>query len=428
MTELINLTTYNDMKRSHLILIFATMTSLCAATAAAQEALERIHIGVKGAWHGTTARYSNLGPTIPDPSMLSSGDFGLFAEFETGQKGFFSIRPELMFLRRGSKINGIPFSSASQSADYLLNAKYTDLRVPLILNFGKRSGIRPYIFIAPVLGFVRGGTIEMNGLFSPEGIPVPRSIDVGKSNIASMLFAGDFGVGVKFPIHIGCTDMHLGVEFSYEYGFTDTYSPKEKNGEVCCGCALMPGYNISDVSGTRRFTAFDVGLTASVPLSVFTCKRKSPKPRPEAKRKEKEVVVPVKKRKSCYTLEEIVEFINRGESVKGKSICAIDLINFEHGKSTLTADSRTYLNKIATLLKNTGMSVEVKGHTDSTGSDDVNMRLSKRRAEAVYQYLVQRGVKRANLSYSYYGETQPIATNDTEEGRRTNRRVEFEFK
>ena len=418
----------NNMNIKRILLLTFGLTALTISPVRAQSALDRIHIGFKGTWHGTMTHYSNLGANIPDPKMLNNGNFGIFAEFETSESGFFSIRPELMFLQRGTKIQDIPFS-AVQHADYLLKAKYTDIRVPLILNFGKRTGVRPYIFIAPVLGLVRGGTIEMNGLLSPQGVPVPRSIDVGKSNIASAYFAGDIGAGVKFPIKIGSNAMHVGIDLTYEHGFTDTYSPKEKNGEVCCGCSLMPGYNISDISGTRKFTSFEVGAHVSIPLSIFKGGGKKKEARPIVKREQRSKPVPVApKRKSCYDLEEILELIDKGESVKGKTLCAIDQINFDTGKSTIKASSRTYLNKLATLIINTGMKVEVKGHTDSTGSDEVNMRLSKQRAEAVYNYLIQRGVVSKKLSYSYYGETRPIDSNDTEAGRRMNRRVEFEFK
>ncbi|MBR6015808.1 MAG: OmpA family protein, partial [Prevotella sp.] len=75
-----------------------------------------------------------------------------------------------------------------------------------------------------------------------------------------------------------------------------------------------------------------------------------------------------------------------------------------------------------------GISMEVKGHTDDRGADDYNMELSKKRAQAVYNYMIQRGVSRSKLTYSYYGKTQPIESNETDEGRRMNRRVEFEIK
>ena len=69
--------------------------------------------------------------------------------------------------------------------------------------------------------------------------------------------------------------------------------------------------------------------------------------------------------------------------------------------------------------------VQIGGHTDNVGSDSYNMQLSERRAQAVADYLAGRGVDRARLSTVAYGETRPVATNDTPDGRQQNRRVEI---
>ena len=69
------------------------------------------------------------------------------------------------------------------------------------------------------------------------------------------------------------------------------------------------------------------------------------------------------------------------------------------------------------------MSVEAQGHTDSQGSDAYNLRLSQQRAESVREYLVSQGVEPGRITARGYGESQPIASNDTADGRATNRRV-----
>lgn len=86
-----------------------------------------------------------------------------------------------------------------------------------------------------------------------------------------------------------------------------------------------------------------------------------------------------------------------------------------------------YLDLLAKILKQTGLKVEIKGHTDNVGSALSNMQLSQNRAIAVRDYLIARGVERTNLTCSYYGMSRPIADNSTEEGRFMNRRVEFEL-
>ena len=111
----------------------------------------------------------------------------------------------------------------------------------------------------------------------------------------------------------------------------------------------------------------------------------------------------------------------------GLTICAVDAINFDFGKSSIKRESYPYLQQVARILISTNSRVEVKGHTDNVGSDDYNMELSRKRAKAVRDHLIRQGVKKENLEYSYYGSTKPLTTNDTDEGRTLNRRVEFEI-
>jgi OOP family OmpA-OmpF porin len=103
-------------------------------------------------------------------------------------------------------------------------------------------------------------------------------------------------------------------------------------------------------------------------------------------------------------------------------------IEFEFDSSKLTEDSYPTLNQIASILKDnpTWGSLKVKGHTDSTGPKAYNQKLSERRAQAVKDYLVSQGVSASVITTEGYGETQPIASNDTAAGRAQNRRVEFE--
>ena len=74
------------------------------------------------------------------------------------------------------------------------------------------------------------------------------------------------------------------------------------------------------------------------------------------------------------------------------------------------------------------MKIELGGHTDSKGSDEYNMKLSASRAQAVVDYLATHGIDKNRLTSNGYGETKPMDTNDTEEGRQLNRRTEFEIK
>ena len=101
-------------------------------------------------------------------------------------------------------------------------------------------------------------------------------------------------------------------------------------------------------------------------------------------------------------------------------------VNFDNDQATLRPDASAALDRAAESLKQWGnVKVEVAGHTDAKASDDYNMQLSERRANAVRDYLIGKGVAADRLSAKGYGESQPVADNDTEEGRAKNRRVEL---
>lgn len=99
---------------------------------------------------------------------------------------------------------------------------------------------------------------------------------------------------------------------------------------------------------------------------------------------------------------------------------------FETGSAELKNESLTELNRLKKLLEeNSAMNIQVGGHTDDVGSEEDNLNLSENRAKSVYVYLVNGGISERRLSYKGFGETKPIASNDTEEGRKKNRRTEF---
>lgn len=101
-------------------------------------------------------------------------------------------------------------------------------------------------------------------------------------------------------------------------------------------------------------------------------------------------------------------------------------VNFDFDKATLRQEDITIINRDAASLEEWGnVNIEVAGHTDSRGSDEYNMNLSQQRAEAVRNYLVSKGIAADRLSAKGYGESQPVAGNDTDEGRFKNRRVEL---
>lgn len=101
-------------------------------------------------------------------------------------------------------------------------------------------------------------------------------------------------------------------------------------------------------------------------------------------------------------------------------------VNFKTDSAELTSESLAILDGVSgTLVANPGIKVEVAGHTDSDGDDAYNKDLSQRRSESVVSYLAGKGVPAENMSAKGYGEEQPIAGNDSAEGKAQNRRVEL---
>lgn len=105
---------------------------------------------------------------------------------------------------------------------------------------------------------------------------------------------------------------------------------------------------------------------------------------------------------------------------------AFDNLEFEVAKDVILAGSFTSLDELAgVLMKKPTWKLEISGHTDNAGDDESNLVLSKKRAEAVRNYLVSKGIDATRFVINYFGETKPIADNSTAEGRAKNRRVEM---
>ncbi|MCK5795518.1 MAG: OmpA family protein [Anaerolineales bacterium] len=99
---------------------------------------------------------------------------------------------------------------------------------------------------------------------------------------------------------------------------------------------------------------------------------------------------------------------------------------FAVNKSDIRSEAHPLLNEAVKILKeNPGIRVEIQGHTDSTGAEAYNQMLSEKRAGAIKAYLVKEGIDADRLDGKGYGESDPIASNDTAEGRQKNRRVRF---
>lgn len=103
-------------------------------------------------------------------------------------------------------------------------------------------------------------------------------------------------------------------------------------------------------------------------------------------------------------------------------------IFFDFNRASLRPESKAELERLYDLLKrNPNLHIRIRGHTDNIGSEEYNLKLSAERAQAVVDYLIQRGISPNRLESEGLGESEPIDTNDTEAGRQNNRRTEFEI-
>src|SRR6185437_555351 len=101
-------------------------------------------------------------------------------------------------------------------------------------------------------------------------------------------------------------------------------------------------------------------------------------------------------------------------------------IRFESGRSSLDPDSAGLLDRLVeTALRCPTANIEVAGHTDADGDNTANQALSEKRAQAVVDYLVKAGLPASQFTATGYGSTQPVAANDSDEGKARNRRIEF---
>lgn len=107
-------------------------------------------------------------------------------------------------------------------------------------------------------------------------------------------------------------------------------------------------------------------------------------------------------------------------------ITTFEHVQFRSDSDVILERSHPMLDEVAAVLKaNPGMRVRIEGHTDDQGDDEYNLELSRRRAQSVRRYLIDKGVDADQVEAEGYGETRPVASNATKAGRRKNRRVEF---
>jgi outer membrane protein OmpA-like peptidoglycan-associated protein len=124
-------------------------------------------------------------------------------------------------------------------------------------------------------------------------------------------------------------------------------------------------------------------------------------------------------------LEQELEELEARDTDRGLVLTLGDVL-FDTGQATLKPGAATTIDRLAQFMRDyPERSVRIEGHTDAAGSDDANQGLSERRAQAVREALLQRGLDAARIATLGYGEARPVASNETPGGRQQNRRVEI---
>ena len=134
----------------------------------------------------------------------------------------------------------------------------------------------------------------------------------------------------------------------------------------------------------------------------------------------------VKKQAQAQLPNATVETVKDANNLDAVKVTFDSGILFATNKADLNQTSKKELNNLANIMKqNSDVSIDVRGYTDSTGSDAINQPLSVNRAQSVANYLTQNGVKYSQMkNVNGYGSSNPVASNETAEGRQQNRRVE----
>jgi len=123
--------------------------------------------------------------------------------------------------------------------------------------------------------------------------------------------------------------------------------------------------------------------------------------------------------------EQLNSILQTRDSARGLIVSMSDVL-FDTGKFSLKPGAREKLAKVAgILLAYPGLNIEVGGYTDNVGGDEMNQKLSENRAGSVRDYLVQQGVTTNSVSARGFGNTLPVASNESSAGRQQNRRVEL---
>lgn len=333
---------------------------------------------------------------LPDGTTVSEKELktGFLAGLIWGYATDGSLRPELELSHRGNKIKRVdvygntPGESNKGHGREDLDAAFGNLWLDLF----KSSGLHPYL----------GGGAG----YARFAIKNPGNENIELRDDHDGVFVWQAGGGIGFDL-----SPHWMLSLDYRYLRTDraTFKP-------------VPN---SDAEARSRYEAQSGLLSLRYFFGV-------PAPEPVPPVFEPVVVVPVIEPAPppppppapCEVPADgqpiILDGCKRGDTVVLRGV------NFNFDKATLTLNAQTVLDQLTDALnKRPDIKIEIDGHTDAKGSENYNQALSQRRADSVRGYLVGKGIAGERLSTKGFGESKPVADNETDAGRELNRRVEI---
>ncbi len=182
----------------------------------------------------------------------------------------------------------------------------------------------------------------------------------------------------------------------------------------------------ADAAAARAKAEADAAATkAAAEQESLRAKEEAARTEAERARLEAERAEREKQELRARLLEQFNRILETRDTPRGLVVTMADVL-FDTGKYDLRAIAREKLARLSGIvLAHPGLVLQVEGHTDSTGSDELNQKLSERRAGTTRDYLIQQGLAESGITAAGFGETMPVADNGTADGRQKNRRVEI---
>lgn len=399
------------------VMLLVTMTS-----ATLGQSLRAPHwlLGLKGGGMATDMEYTNRVYDIYSHTPILDLGAGAFLKYRHSHRLGFLL--DLQYNGGGTHLEW-------SDVTYQLNYRYLDARLVLALHLGKdRARLSPYLIAGPVVGTTMRGQIHYESMYT-----APFVTPLQKGEFAAFNMGVYGGVGIDIPFYWGYKESVFSLEVGIRRGLTDTFTGNEKSefSNILNPEPNIPLYTMERLPGCLE-------LMARIAIPIHAKKKSEPSHAQSVSSKVESVVEEYPQEaayvgfddeyqsKECYTLGQVRDSVMAGKDISGLRICLFNVL-FDFDKSEVRPESYRMLQDLGQLMRMfPSMRIKVNGHTDSKGSDEYNEDLSDRRAKSVRSVIMSYGIDGDRIEWQGYGEKYPIDTNETDDGRQRNRRVEID--